>query len=331
MKKQTANPVKLGLFVLSALCVLILTLYLLGKNRSLFGSSFIVKTHFKAVNGLIAGNNVRYGGITVGNVRQVVLLNDTVVEVRMDLDQKMRQILRTSAKASLGTDGLVGNRVVNIVAGAGGTPLVQAGALLASDEEISTEKMLQTLHRTNENVAVISEELVMILHRINQSVQLTELLNDRSIPANLKASLLHLRETTEKSSALMSEALLTLDAATKGRGTVATLMTDTAMALELRQAVGQVKTLETDIQRLTAGLEQVVASVNEDVNRGPGPLNTLMNDSLMASQLRLTVDHAEKGVAAFNRNMEALQHNFLLRGYFKKQEKAKKKANKPAE
>lgn len=330
MKKSTFNSIKLGLFVLTGIFLLTFSLYILGKNRKLFGASFELKAHFEDVNGLVPGNNVRYSGIDVGSVSDVVIINDSVVEVTMSIDRNMKKIMRSNAIASLGTDGLIGNRLVNISPASGPAPFVNGGELLPSKEEINTQAMLQTLHRTNENVAVITEELRATIHRINTSAQLAELLEDRSISANLKASLSHLHETAEKASALMSSASETLALASEGEGTLATLLTDTTLAEEFRQAVQKIKTVEASAERLVTDLNQVVESVDKDFNRGQGTVNALMKDSLMAERLRQTIDNAEKGTAAFNENMIAMRHNFLFKRYFKKIEQEKKKAEKEA-
>lgn len=330
MQNQTINSVKLGLFVMAGLFLLILTLYVLGKNRDLFGARFDLKTRFVDVNGLVEGNNVRYSGIDVGSVSKVLILNDTVIEVTMSIDKKMKGIIRSNAVTALGTDGLIGNRVVNISPSEGNAPYVEGGELLMSKPEISTQAMLQTLHRSNENIAAISEELRATVHRINTSAQLAELLEDRSIAANLKASLVHLHETTERASALMASAQQTLSLASTGKGPIATLLTDTTLALELQRAVQKIKTVEDSAERLANDLDAIAASVDKDLNQGPGTVNAVLKDSLMADRLRQTIDNVEKGTAAFNVNMEAMRHNFLFRGYFKKLEKDQKKAEQQA-
>ena len=190
------------------------------------------------------------------------------------------------------------------------------------------DEMLTTLRRTNDNIAAISDELLLALRRINSSAALTELLNDRTIPANLKASLTHLHETTEKASALMNEAGATLALASEGRGPLATLLTDTTLASEVQLAVRQIREVESGAERLASDLNKVVASVDRDFNQGSGTVNALMKDSSMADNLRRTLENAEKGTAAFSANMEALKHNFLFRRYFKKLEKQRKKAEK---
>jgi phospholipid/cholesterol/gamma-HCH transport system substrate-binding protein len=324
MKKQRLESVKLGLFVLSGLLVLIITLYFIGNNQGLFSDSFELKTRFKAVNGLLPGNNVRYSGIDVGTVESVVLLNDTVIEVTMNVETRMQNIIRRNALSYLGTDGLIGNRVVNISPGLGEAPLAQEGDILPSREEVSTESMLQTLSKTNENIAAMSEELRGTIHNINTSAQLSLLLNDVSLTANLKAALIHLHETTEKSSQFMTDASKTLELASKGQGTLATILTDTTLANQVKQAVQKIKTVEESADRLTNDLNKIVASVDKDLNQGQGSVNAVMKDTVMANRLRQSLDNVEKGTAAFNQNMEALKHNFLLRRYFKKQEKKQK-------
>ncbi len=152
MKKKSINAIKLGVFVLTGLTLLIFSLYLVGKNKSLFGTRFELKAHFKDVNGLLVGNNVRFSGIDVGSVLDIMILNDTVIEVTMNLNKDIKGFIRNNSVASIGTDGLIGNRVVNIEPMGGDKPFVKGGERLPSREEINTDQMLQTLNRTNQTV-----------------------------------------------------------------------------------------------------------------------------------------------------------------------------------
>lgn len=328
MKKQSINALKLGIFVLTGLALVISMLYVLGKNKNFFGTRFEVKAHFRDINGLLVGNNVRFSGIDVGTVRSITILNDTVIEVSMNLDKEMKKFIRSNAMASLGTDGLIGNRVVNIAPTSGNAPLLTGGELLQTREEVNTQAMLQTLYRTNESIAKIADEIQGTVHLIRTSKVLAMLLTDERLPANLNASLVNLRETTQDASLLMKDAASTLQLASKGKGPLATLLTDTTLTLELRQAVQRVKTLENSADQLVRDLNAVVNTVEKDIRKGDGTVNALMRDSLMAANLRGTIENVEKGSAAFAEDMEALKSNFLFRRYFKKQEKKAAKANK---
>ncbi len=325
MKNQGLNTVKLGIFVLAGLVLLIVALYALGKNRNLFGTQFELKTRFRDVNGLLVGNNVRFSGIDVGSVRSVTILNDTTIEVVMNVDRKMKSFIRVNAVASLGTDGLIGNRVINIAPADASAPFVTGGELLPSRGEVNTQQMLQTLSRTNESVAVIADELLVTIQRINNSAQLTRLLSDESLGYNLKASLLNLNRATANAALLMDNANATLLLASEGQGTLATILTDTALAAELRRTVTQLQAVENGARQLAGDLDAVVGAVDRDYREGAGPVGALLRDSIMTLRLSNSLDNVEKGTAAFNENMEALKHNFFFRGYFKKLEKKKKK------
>lgn len=325
MKTQHNESVRLGIFVLAGLLMLILTLYLIGKNRGMFTDSFELKTHFRAVNGLISGNNVRYAGIEIGAVESVVFLNDTTIEVNMNIQTKMRNIIRRNARASLGTDGLIGNRVVNILPGLGNAPLARVGDVLPSQEEVSTDAMLRTLSHTNENIAVIAEDLRVTVRHVSTSAQLTRLLDDLSLSNELKASLVHLHETTEQTSALMSELTRDFAKATKNEGTLATLFTDTTMAGQVKQTLQNIQTVEGNAERLVQNLDKVISSIDKDLNQNKGTLGALLKDTTLSNSLRHTLSNVEESTDALKLNMEALKHNFLFRGYFRKMEKQKKR------
>lgn len=321
MKTQATDSVKLGMFVLTGIVVLILTLYMIGKNRGMFTDSFELKTHFRAVNGLISGNNVRYAGIEIGAVESVVFLNDTTIEVNMNIQTKMRNIIRRNAVASLGTDGLIGNRVVNIFPGLGEAPLANVGDVLPSQEEVSTDAMLRTLAHTNDNIAVIAEDLRVTVRHVSTSAQLTRLLDDLSLSNELKASLQHLHETTEQSAALMSDLTQTFAKATKNEGTLATLFTDTTLAGQVKQTLQNIQTIEGNAERLVQNLNQTISSIDKDLHQNKGTLGLLLKDTILSNSLRHTLNNVEESTEALKLNMEALKHNFLFRGYFKRMEK----------
>ena len=319
------NTIRLGIFVLAGLVLLILAFYLLGKNQSLFHARFEIKAQFSNVSGLVVGNNVRVSGIVVGTVVAVTLVNDTLTEVRLALDKEMGSIVRKNALASIGTDGLIGNRVVNLLPVKGTAALIEPGDVLESQPELNTDAMLRTLDKSNQNVLAISEQLRETLTRINKSAQLATLLDDTALSTDLKASLRNLRQATQEAGALMQDFHGLVSDVQQGKGTVGYLLRDTSIAVHLNEAVAKIQTVEDEAQNLAQELNKLVLSVRTDLNTGEGPAQLVLKDSLASARLQNTLGNLEQGTARFNDNMEALKHNFFFRGYFKKLEKEAKK------
>ena len=325
MAKRIINSVKLGTFVLAGLIVLVLLLYMIGKNRNLFGSTYVLKVRFENVQGLIPGNNVRFSGIQAGTVKKIKILADTVIEVTMVIEKEMLHIIRKNAVVSIGTDGLVGNKVVNIVAVRQPGALAAEGDILVSQKAVATDEMLQTLNKTNNDVAVIAANLKTTVQRINSSSALWALLNDESIPQDLRSSVANIRLATGKAGNMVYNLNAIVMDVKKGKGSVGALLTDTSFAKNLNRAVLKIKTVGDEADSLAGEINKLVAGIREDVNNGRGPVNALLKDSMMVIKLNASLDNIQNGTDGFNQSMEALKHNFLLRGYFRKQEKQKEK------
>jgi len=333
MANRTSDNIKLGIFVLAGLALLIAFLYMLGKNQSLFSNRFLVTARFENVSGLTPGGNVRVSGIVVGVVESVTLVNDTLVEVALRLDDNMRQVVRKNTVASIGTDGLVGNRVVNLLPSKEPAPLIEPGDVIHSEKDVSTSEMLHTLDQTNRNVLEISEGLILTIDRINKSAALAGLLDDVGLSQNLKVALVNLRQTTAAASATATDLQTVMRDVRNGEGTVGALLRDTTLAHELNQAARKLQAVESQAGQLVQSMDTLVqnmagmvSSVQADIQEGPGTAHLLLRDSSAAARVRAILENIEVGTGRFSEDMEALKHNFLLRGYFRKLEKEKKKA-----
>ncbi len=327
MAKRAVNNLKLGAFVLGGLLFLVLLLYMIGKNRDLFGKTYVLKARFENIQGLVSGNNIRFSGIHAGTVKKVKILNDTVIEVTMLIEKKMKNIIRNNAIVSIGTDGFVGNKVVNITPSKKPAPLAVEGDVLMSKKAVDTEDMLQTLYKTNNDVAVIAAELKTTVQRINNSSALWEILNDKSIPQDLRKAVANIRTATGKAGNMVDNLDLIVTDVKNGKGSVGALLTDTSFAQNLNDAVLAIKSVADEADKLAAEISKIVAGINQDLNNGRGTANALLKDSLLVIKLNASLDNIQKGTDGFNQNMEALKHNIFFRGYFKKLEK-KKAGNK---
>jgi phospholipid/cholesterol/gamma-HCH transport system substrate-binding protein len=198
MKKTQSEKLKLGVFVSFGLFIFIVAIYFIGQRQNLFAKSFNLNSNFTNVNGLIPGNNVRYSGINVGTVKRIDMINDSVITVEMVIEEKMIHHIKKDAIATIGTDGLVGNRIVNILPGkSSGSRPVQDGDMIRSYTKIGTDDMLNTLSSTNENAALLISKLLNIANEITEGQgTLGMLINDTIMAQNLKETTMHLKRTS---------------------------------------------------------------------------------------------------------------------------------------
>jgi phospholipid/cholesterol/gamma-HCH transport system substrate-binding protein len=327
MQKKTVNNIRLGFFVLVATTFLIAALYLIGNNRNLFDSTFTVKATFFKVNGLMKGNNVRFSGIDVGTVKSVQIASDSSVEVTMIIESEARKFIRKNAVASIGTDGLMGNKLVEIDNTREPGESVEDGDVITTRRPIETDQMLRTLERTNNDLSEITRDLKEIARKVNHSDALWNILGDSVMARDVKQSIKSIETATRNASAFtrdLNDMMLDLR---KGKGMINYLVYDTVAPKKLDLALRQIDSASDNASIVAMDLKEITARIK----RGEGAAGAMMTDSLFARDLNETMRNVREGSAKLNENMEAMRHNFLFRGYFKKQEKEEKKAREAEE
>jgi phospholipid/cholesterol/gamma-HCH transport system substrate-binding protein len=332
MNKRMTSNIKLGIFVLSGLAFLILMLYLIGKNENLFGPSFELKARFQNVQGLRPGNNIRYSGIQAGTVKKINIINDTTIEVVMLVDTKMKNYIHKSAIASIGTDGLMGNKLVNIYPSKEPAALVEDGDILQIRKTIDTDDMLQTLAKTNNDVAVIASELKGTIQRINNSTAAWKILNDESLPQNIRSSVANIRAATAKANELVNNFNTLITDVKSGKGSLGAILTDSSFANNLNEAILKIKSVGEDADSLSVELNKAVQQIRSQVVNGKGTVTALLKDSTLVENINKSLSNIQNGTDSFNEIMNAVKKSFLFRGYFRKLEKQKQnEAAKPAQ
>ncbi len=321
-----SHHIRLVLFVLAGLACLAATLVLLGQRQNLFGSSLAVRADFRNVSGLLTGNNVRLAGITVGTVKKINILNDSTVRVIMHLNRDVQPYVRKNAVASVGTDGLVGNTIVNLTAVAAPAPLIAEGDVLRTTTPPAIDEMLATLSVSNKNLVGITADLHQITGKLNGSRALWELLGDHKVAADVRQSLSHVAAAATQLRSATHDAAVLTHGVRQGRGPLGYLLTDKAFAGQVGHATRQLGHATQQLAGTSDTLAAAVAGLKQQVLAGGGPAHTLLTDTAASRNLRRTLRNAAQGTHKLDESMEALKHNFLLRGYFRKQAKKKAKA-----
>ncbi len=228
---STKFKVRLGLFVAAGFVLFAIAIFLIGRQKNLFNPVFSLSTTFYNVSGLQVGNNIRFSGINVGTVDNIKIINDSTVQVSMVVQKKVQPFIKTDGMVLIGSEGIIGDRVLIITQGSADTKSVKSGQFLSSVEPVETDAIMASLDITVQNAEIISGQLIEILY---------------------------------------------------------------------------------------------------DINQGKGTLGMLIQDSTMAKSLNKTMGNLQKSSKGLNENMEAAKSNFLLRGYFRKKERAAEKKKEEA-
>ncbi|MEQ8552246.1 MAG: MlaD family protein [Cyclobacteriaceae bacterium] len=320
--EQKFKNIRLGLFVIIGTLFLVAALYFIGNNQNMFGSRFSVHAVFKNVSGLQKGNNIRFSGINIGTVKQIKMISDTSVVVSFIIREEMNQFIRRNAIASLGTDGLLGNRIINIIPGNGNERLIMDGDTLRVYHGIDEDEMFSLLEKTNYNVAVITNSLVDILKDVQDGKgTIGRLFSDSMLTRQINETVRNLNTSSHRAINILDALDENVARVNAGQGTVGMLLNDTTLASRIYQIFDELQASTQNIEEISVAVGQMLTQVKE----GPGLTGSIMNDSTMVYSLEESLENIRQGTESFSENMEALKHNFLFRGYFKKLEKEARK------
>lgn len=320
MEKTVSEKIRLGLFVIVGLLIFVLAVYFIGEKQKMFGQTDQLNAVFNNVNGLQLGNNVRYSGINIGTVRGIEMVNDTTIRVKMVIEKNVFSHIRKDAIASIGSDGLVGNMIVNITPGIGISPLVKSNDQINSVNRIRTDDVLNTLNTTNQNIAQITSDLLKITKTIQQGKgTLGLLINDTLMGTDVKKSLEYIKKTgkgTTETVAKLNQLMTSLNQ----NNNVIGVLKDSAVANKIKVLVDE---LVDSGKKVTLLIDNANATVTQ-IKEGEGAINYLSTNADFTKKLDSTMTNINQASYRLNENLEALKHNFLFRKYFKKKEKSKK-------
>ena len=289
--------VRLGLFVVGGLALFVLAIFIIGKQKNLFNPVFKLTTTFYNVSGLQVGNNIRFSGINVGTVDKISIVNDSTVKVDMMVRQEVKQFIKSDCVVAIGSEGLIGDRLLIITQGSAEAGLARVGQELLSVEPVETDAIIASLKVTAGHVEIITKELAMVMLKVNTGHgTLGRLIHDSIIAQNINNTVANFQSSSKQLDNMM---LSTKDDISK---------------------------IMTSFQA-TAGNADVSTQQLEDImvklNTGTGTMSRLLNDTITSGNIDETILNLKNSSKSLDENMEALKHNFLFRGYFKKKAREK--------
>lgn len=322
--RSTGNrrAVIVGIFIFLGLAIFIITVLTLGSQKKTFGNFVRVKSFFENVNGLQKGNNIWFSGVKVGTIQNVNLIGNNKVEVDMNIEEKSAIYIHKDARAKLSTDGLIGNKIIEIYGGTSQSPKIEDGDLLGNDALLSTDAMMNTLSKNNDNLLAITNSFKIISGRIADGKgSIGKLLTSDELSDNLNNTILTVKKASDNLEKLSAN-VTAYTARLNDKGTLANdLVTDTIIFSKLRNTVSQLQNVADQAKEIMGNLQTTSATLNNGLNNKNAPAGMLLGDEKTAAGLKITLQNLQSASKKLDEDLEAVQHNFLFRRYFKKKAK----------
>ena len=322
------RPVIVGIFILLGLAILVVTIFTLGGQKKTFVKSYTIHAVFNDVGGLIKGGNVWFSGVKVGTVKRISFYGNSQVQVTMSIEKEAQSHIRKNAMAKIGSDGLIGNKIVIIYGGDAVKPQAEANDFLLVENVTGTDDMLATLQANNKNLLEITKDFKSISKKIDSGKgTLATLLNDPAMANKLSSAVDNLQATVSNFKTVSvnsKDVLLNLKnfsgKINKPGNSINDVVTDTVMYGNIKTTLSQLEKAADAVALFTGNLKKA----SERLNQKDNVAGVLLNDSVTANSIKITLKNLETSSQKLDADLEALQHNFLLRGFFRKKEKANK-------
>jgi phospholipid/cholesterol/gamma-HCH transport system substrate-binding protein len=289
-----------GVLVIVALCALVALIFLMSNSTGGFWSGrIVVRSYFENSAGLKVGAPVNLDGVTVGNVARINIVphhSPTPVEVVMKVNRKYRNAIREDSKASLETQGVLGDTDVDI------------NSEFAHGEFIHNDVELPTTETPNlQDVIQASQGTIQKLNTI--LVQVNDIANSLNSDKGSVGMLINDPTLYKKALYTVNQLAAIVDEVNNGQGSIGKLLKDDTMYNRLNHMVGKADDITTQLDegKGSAGkllkddtlynqLKDATQNVNQilaGINSGKGTLGLLTKDPKTARQISSTIDHLD--------------------------------------
>ena len=306
------RPVIVGIFVFIGLVVFMTGILMIGNLHETFKRKIKLTAVFNDVNGLQQGNNVWFSGVKVGTVSKLEFVENEQVRVELKVEEKAIQYIHKNSYVKISTDGLIGNKILVIYGGTATMPGVEEGDMLGVEKTFTSEDMINTLQKNNENLLLITDDFKSVSADLaGGKGTVGKLLKDEAIYDQLNSATVSLQNATIKADHLLSS-LNTFSNGLNKKGTLANqLTTDTVVFNALKSSM-------TSLQHIVDTASVFVNTLNAAGKNSKTTVGVLLHDEETGARIKQTITNLESSSLKLNEDLEAMQHSILLRRYFKK-------------
>jgi phospholipid/cholesterol/gamma-HCH transport system substrate-binding protein len=323
-------------FVIGGLILFVSGLFFIASRHNLFGPNLDVYTEFDRLNGLQRGAKVRVSGMVAGEVleTQVPSRPDARFRLKLRIGERFRVLVRGDSIATIRTTGLGGSSFVEIQKGTQHSPELPSGGTIPGSEPFELSDLIQLGGDVLRTVQTSIPALQANTERALQSIDLAANHMDRTVLASgaeLQKLLSSARQTSDEAGKTIAEV-------EQGQGTIGKLIKDPALAEMVDQTVRNLRQSSVNLNEVSTQLNVAAAEIQrrdllgrvqailensrqltETLNRAAGKFtNSSLANENTATDLRDTIANARAAMVNLAENTEALKHNFLVRGFFKK-------------
>lgn len=307
---KSKRGVAVGVFIILGLVFLLAGVLTIGNLHSTFQRKFTLTSNFEDVNGLQSGNNIWFSGVKIGTVKRLEFYGKSQVKVIMNIEREAQKYIRKDAKVKISTDGFIGNKILVIYGGTTSSPEVEEGDMLENEPMLSTETIMETLQKSNENILKLTEKLSKGEGTIGK------LLNSDSVYNSIAATSKSIEAASAHANILIAS-LQQYTAKLNREGSLANdLATDTIVFNSLRNSV-------LELQKVADTAKIFVDNLKTASENPKTPVGVLLHDEQAGASVKASITNLESGTKKLDEDLEALKSSFLLRRYFKKQAKKK--------
>lgn len=312
------RKVTVGIFVFLGIIIFVAGIFVLGGQQKRFEKTIRINAVFDNVAGLRVGNNVWFSGVKIGTVKEMKFYGESQVQIVMNVEADAKKYIRKNSKARIGAESLIGSKLIEIFGGTEQAPEVENGDRLVSANALSTDDLMATLQENNKNLVDITNDMKVLSSKLARGEGMAgALLTDTTLADNFRTILTSLQRASGNSVEVSRDlARLTEKLNTKG-SLVNDLLTDTVVFGNLKSSVANLQQTATSAAEMADNFKEVSGQLNSSDNT----LGALMNDEKLATNMKQTMENLQTGSDKLDENMEALQHNFLFRGYFRRKAK----------
>ncbi|WP_075349529.1 MlaD family protein [Algoriphagus marinus] len=324
MKSENKRSVIVGIFVFIGIAILVIGILTLGGQQKKFVKAIHLKAVFDDIGGLQTGNNIWFSGVKIGTVRKINFYGDSQVEIEMNVEEAVVEFIRKDAKATISSDGLIGNKIIVIYGGTTLAPPVQDGDRLESVMPLDTDKMMETLQVNNENLVEITADLKTLTSKLAAGEGIVgAVMTDSLLAQNFKSILFNLERASVNSNRMLTDLNKFTSKLNQEGNLFNELVTDTTIVTEIKSTMSSLKTSAENTEKLTNDLN----TITEKFNSKDNAIGVFLNDPQFAEDLRSTLVNTDSATYNLNKGLEALPYTWPFRKGFKRKAKEEAKSD----